>query len=54
MSGYKWLDKWTMLTKEDLVYTVLYITSENIEDGILKITGVAGFFTKQYNVYLYT
>lgn len=46
MSGYKWLDEWTMLTKEDLVYIVLYITSENIEDGISKITGATGFFYK--------
>lgn len=35
-----------MLTKEDLVYTVSYITSENIEDGISKITGATGFFYK--------
>lgn len=35
-----------MLTKEDLVYTVLYITSENIEDSISKITVATGFFYK--------
>lgn len=35
-----------MLTKEDLVYTVSYITSENIEDDILKLSGATGFFYK--------
>lgn len=35
-----------MLTKEDLVYTVSYITSENIKDGVLKLTGATGFFYK--------
>lgn len=35
-----------MLTKEDLIYTVSYITSENIEDGVLKLTGATGFFYK--------